>query len=45
MIKRSLIQVGWSERLITTQKVQRLQNKITNVTKLVTTPAINTKAT
>ena len=36
--------MGWSKRQITTQKLE-IENKIASVTGLVTTTALNTKAT
>ena len=46
LTKRYLILVGWSKRLITTQKIWRLKTRSTRtVTGLVTAIVLNTKAT
>ena len=46
LTKRYLILVGWSKRLITTQKIWRLKTRSTRtVTGLVTATVLNTKAT
>ena len=47
LAKKYLILVGWSRRLIITQKITEIENKISSVTRLVTIPCYmpNTEAT
>ena len=45
LTKRKPILVGWLRGLITTDKLQEIENKIPSVTSLVTTAPRNSKAT
>ena len=45
LTKRYLILAGWWRRLITTQKISEIESNVPIVTRLVTTAALNAKAT